>query len=206
MAFPGFLSRFGGWPRRGLVALCLLLAAVSATSEHRVASGPTVAVVVATRAVPAGSRLAAADLVVARWPRAVRPASAFTSTSAVVGQRAAGALAAGEALTPARVLGSGLTTGLADGLAAVPVPLADAGSAALVHPGDRADLIVAPTTSGDPPRLAASGILVIAVLPATSGSSGSQPAELVVAADQAQELQLAAAAGRGVFASVRSPP
>ena len=209
MALPdlhGILARINGWPRRLLTVLCLLLAAASALSAPKHASTATMDVVVASHPIAGGMVLATSDVTLARWPRAVRPASAFGATSAVLGRRSAGPIATGEALTPARVLGAGLTATLPPGFSAVPVPLTDAGSAALIQAGDYADLISVDANSAAAPAMVASQILVIAVVAASVNAVGGQPAELVVAANPAQALRLAAVAGRGVFATVRAPP
>jgi Flp pilus assembly protein CpaB len=205
MPFRDLLARFNGWPRKLLTLLCLLLAATSAVASRRHSSGSTaVPVVVAARPIAAGTVLAAKDVSLVQWPRSLRPPSAFRDTASVLGRRAAGAIAAGEGLTPTRLIGTGLTAGLAAGFSAVPVPLADAGSAALVRPGDFADLISSDADPGSQPTLVARQVLVIAVLPPTS--EGTQAGELVVAVDQAGELRLAAVAGHGLFATVRAPP
>jgi pilus assembly protein CpaB len=202
----GFLARINGWPRRLLTVLCLVLAAGSALSAPKHPSSATTGVVVASRAIAGGVVLSAADVTVAHWPRSLRPPSAFDATSAVLGRRVAGAIGAGEALTSARVLGTGLTASLATGFSAVPVPLTDTGSAALIQAGDYADLISVDANSEAPAVMVASQILVIAVVAASTNAVGGQPAELVVAANPAQALRIAAVAGRGVFATVRAPP
>ena len=188
MPFRDLLARLNGWPRKLLTLLCLLLAATSALAsrKHNSASA-AVPVVVAARTVAAGAVLVARDVSLAQWPRSLRPPSAFRDTASVLGRRAAGAIAAGEGLTPTRLIGTGLTAGLAAGFSAVPVPLADAGSAALVRPGDFADLISSAVDPGSQPTLVAKQVLVIAVLPAAG--VGGQPAELVVAVDMAGELR-----------------
>ena len=199
-------ARFNGWPRKLLTVLCLVLAGASAMSDRRNATSALVPVVVAAHTIAAGTVLGANDVSLGQWPPSVGPPSAFREIAAVLGRRAAGAIASGEGLTPTRLIGNALAAGLAAGFSAVPVPLMDAGSAALVRAGDFADLISSPADASAPPTMVARRVLVIAVLPASTGATGGQPAELVVAVDDADELRLAAVAGRGVFATVRAPP
>lgn len=199
------LGGLGGWPRRVLALGCVALAAASAVSAARTGASSRVPVAVASRAIAAGALVTPADVSIAQWPRDIRPPSAFGTSAAVVGQRSAGGIAAGEALTPSRLITSALTKGLAPGLSAVPVALADTGSAALIRIGDYVDLIAAAEGAAAPSALARQ-VLVLAVVAAATSGGLNQPAELVVAADETTSLRLAAFAGRGAFATVRAPP
>src|SRR5512140_3141100 len=95
------LPRLGLLPRLCAVGCCLLLALKSAATGARAGARPahappTAAVVVAARALPAGHVLRRADVRVRRWPVELRPVSARSDPSAVIGQRLTGPLAARE--------------------------------------------------------------------------------------------------------------
>jgi pilus assembly protein CpaB len=184
---------------------CLLLAALSATASERHPATSTTSIVVTKRAVAAGAVLVAADVSVANWPRAITPSGTVPDLATAIGRRTAGPLSAGEAITTTRLVSPALTSGLPPGLAAVAVSLANAGAAALIHAGDYADLIAAPTAGGSP-SIIAKQVRVLAVLPGMTDVTSGEPASLIVAVDQAEELALAAVTGAALFASVRPPP
>jgi Flp pilus assembly protein CpaB len=204
-------SRLAGWPRRVLALCCLLLAAVTGLSAHRAAparSGDPI--VVAARDLAAGARLGAGDVRLKPWPNDLRPAGALTRTGDAVGHRVAGPIRAGEALTPARLIGAGLTRGLSHDLRAVPVQVNGAG---LIQAGDSIDLLV-----GDPPDATGAGppaayvlaeaarVLAVTPGPTTDPDGGPAPLDIVVAVDRATSLKIAAAAGRALLATLRDPP
>jgi pilus assembly protein CpaB len=211
------LPRIGRWPRAALAAACALLAldsAVSARSTPPPRPHPTVgaAVIVAARDLPAGRRLTDRDVVVARWPRALVPVSAAQRVDTVVGRRLTSALARREAVTRTRLLGRDLTTGLAAGLVAVPVPLADPHAADLLHPGDHVDLLAAPRADGidivgprgssGPVTVVGSRLLVLAALPGGTASG----TELVVAANRQTAVRITQVSGSQTLAGVGVPP
>ena len=139
------LERLGRWPRLAAAGLCLLVAlalAVRAPGRRRLMH--LTRVVIATAHLPAGHVLRAGDLAVARWPAQLRPAGAAAAVDRLVGTRLAGPLGAREPVTPSRLLGADLTAGLAAGVVATTVSLADPGAADLVHAGDQVDLLATP--------------------------------------------------------------
>jgi pilus assembly protein CpaB len=208
------LPRFGRTPRLCAAGLCLILALASTMGAHaQHAAGPArrwVPVVVSTSDLPAGHRIAGADLRVARWPPSLRPAGARAAPGSLIGRRLAGSVTAGEPVTSARLLGNGLTTGLARGAVAAAVPLDDPRAADLVRPGDHLDLLETPrpgdsdTAPTGPPKVAtvASHALVLAVLPRTAEAD----AEVVLAVDRAAAVQVARDRAGQVFAVVADPP
>ncbi|MFN2561221.1 MAG: Flp pilus assembly protein CpaB [Jatrophihabitans sp.] len=208
------LPRFGRTPRLCAAGLCLILALASTMGAHaQRAAAPAprwVSVVVSTSDLPAGHRIAGADLRVARWPPSLRPAGARAAPGALIGRRLAGPVTAGEAVTSTRLLGNGLTTGLARGAVAAAVPLDDPRAADLVRPGDHLDLLETPrpgdsdTAPTGPPKVAtvASHALVLAVLPRTAEAD----AEVVLAVDRAAAVQIARDRAGQVFAVVADPP
>ena len=215
MSFSEIAARLRGWPRRVLALACLLLAVVTALSarHEKPPVGPDSAVLVAARDLAAGARLSSADVRVQAWPARLRPPAAQSRPAQVVGRRLAGPIRAGEAITGTRLAGSGLTAGLPPTLQAVPIQVTGAASLSLVHVGDSIDLLAGDSVPGDvpasrPARVLAQRVRVLAVaepLPDTSidGTDGSLG--LIVAVDRATALRIAAAAGRPVVATVRSP-
>jgi pilus assembly protein CpaB len=204
-------ARLGGWPRRVVALACLVLAAAVALAEHPAApaAGPvaTAPVVVAAVDLAGGAELRANLLRVTAWPTTLRPIGAFGHVADLIGRRLAGPARSGEAVTPTRLAGPGLTTGLPTGYVAAPAPIA-ASSIGLVHAGDRVDLMApaADEAPNDlPARLVADGVAVLAVLPPIeTGSPGA--GTLVVAADRATAARIAASASSTLIPLVRAPP
>ena len=193
---------------RRLLALILLTLGVVLAVSGRASSGsrhgadPTV---VAARPIATGTELTAADVRLEAWPRSIRPGGAFDASRAVVGKRTSSALESGEAITATRLVGSGLTTGLAPGLAAIPVAVADSGVLRLIHAGDRVDLLAAPVVDGaGDGDLLASSVLVLAAI-APTDTDAARSGTLVVAADRATELRLVSAGSRKVLPALRPP-
>lgn len=210
------LARIPRWPRLLAALTCLLLAGLSAVDAHA-RRGPAAAgvpVLVSTRSLAAGHRLAVGDLRVTRWPPVLRPPTGYARASPVLGRRLAGPVGPGEALTSERLVGASLTAGLPRGTAAVPVEIAQQAAADFVHPGDRIDLVAAPAADADPiagpgsaaaPNAAADtvarNVRVLAVLPA--GDAGTT---VVVATDQLTARRLARAGSTASFLPVGESP
>ncbi len=132
--------------RRGLAAALVGLAGWLVADAFLPDPAPVgVPVLVSVRELPAGHRVGASDLRVERWPEQIRPASALQEPDAAVDATLASGLGAGEAVTPSRLRGSGLLSGLPAGMVAAHVPLTDPGAAALAHAGDHVDLISSPS-------------------------------------------------------------
>lgn len=204
------VARLGAWPRRIAALACLILAAAVALAAHPAApaAGPvaTAPVVVAAADLASGTVLRAELLRVTAWPTAFRPTGAVARVSDLIGRRLAGPARSGEAVTPTRLAGPGLTVGLPAGYVAAPAPVATT-SIGLVHAGDRIDL-VAPAaddaTIDVPARLVADGVAVLAVLPPVeAGSSGT--GTVVVAADRPTAARIAASGSSVLIALVRAP-
>ena len=214
------LDRVGRWPRLALAGACLLMAGLTAAQDaQRPASATapvTVAVVVAARALPAGHTLRAVDLRVDRWPARCRPVDGASRVPALVGRRTAGPLAAGDAISPRRLVDAGLTAGLLPGTVAVPVDL-DADVRGLVGVGALVDLVaVASPDSVDPsaPRArtaaqtVAQGVLVLALLlPGTDArGAGAAISRVVLAVDRATALRIAGLRATRMFTIVLDAP
>ncbi|GAB3483811.1 SAF domain-containing protein [Amycolatopsis cihanbeyliensis] len=125
--------------RRALAVLLLVAAgtlAVYPTSADGGDEGlPTV---VSARDLPSGGTLRPADLRVATVPADLRPHGALSVPEAAAGRVLTGAARAGEPITDARLMDPAST---APGTSTVPVRLADAGVAELLHSGRRVDVV-----------------------------------------------------------------
>lgn len=172
VAGPGRRAR---WRRRVLrrVLSALLAAAAVAlvVTELRPPAPPTVTVLVATRAVPAGSVLAPPDLRAAPVPADVIQPGALTIVSDAVGRRIGSALASGETVTAARLVPRGAADGLPRGRVAVHVVAADPAAVDLLVPGVGAR--VYPASGGAPLAVAAQ---VLATDPPGDGPDALGPA------------------------------
>ncbi len=151
--------------RRGLLAAGLTAGAVATALPHLAPAPPEgVVVLAAGRDLDAGTPLTDDDVVRLSLPLAARPEGVLTSLPA--GARVAGRVRRGEALTDARLLGAGLLGGATGdaGLVATPVRLADPAEAALLHAGDRIDVLAAAADGRqESAPLAAADVLVLAV-------------------------------------------
>jgi Flp pilus assembly protein CpaB len=199
-------SRLLARARLVLAAVLLALAGLTAMSRAGPAAveAGSVRVLVASRDLPGGAVLTAADVRPVTLPAAAVPAGALPPEETVAGRVLAGAVRRGEPLTDARVVGAGLAR-LAGGpgAAAVPVRLADPGVAALVRPGDRID-VVAVTESGQTSVIAA-GVPVLAV-PQAPETSPADGALIVLAVPEYLAPRLIAAALNARLAITLRPP
>lgn len=215
LRWSGRLSTLAGWPRRAAALLCLALAAWSALAgrstpapEHRST------VVVAERALQPGHLLAAADLLVARWPDALVPGSAIHDLSHAVGHTVAAAMTRGEPLTAARLLDTGMSAALAPGQVALTIGLAGDNQASILQAGALVDVYAAgsdtayiannplPQSTGRP---LGTNLRVLAVLPASNDPPGGGGPSLVLAADRTTASRLADARAGQFLASLVAP-
>jgi Flp pilus assembly protein CpaB len=208
-------ARLAGWPRRVVIGVLLVVAAVLAVRPDgaqapAAAVGATEHVVVAARDLAAGTELAAADLRIVSMPVGIVPSGSSPRAAGLIGRIAAAAIRRGEALTDARVVGPGLTAGLGPGeSAAVPVRIADPDAAALVRVGDRVDVLGTPVAPDGTQATAsetvtvASAVRVLAVLRSRDPADGIV---LVLATGEAAARTLAGAAVRHrLTVNVRPP-
>lgn len=200
------LRRFLDRRRRTLAAVLLCLAAGAAVHELTPPSAAMAPVAVAARDLAGGATVSGGDLRVYRLPADAVPQGASSDPSRLVGQRLAGPVRGGEAITDAGLVGPGLLAGTAQGTAAVPVRVADPASLQLLRPGQLVDVMLAADAGGGPgtgTTLAAQVPVLWAGAPGGAGSAGpwlgSQDAEglLVVAARPDQALRVAGASARG---------
>jgi len=191
---------------RALVAGALtatgVLAALPALAPS---AGPSVLVVAAAHDLQPGHPLTAGDLTTVALPQDLVPAGALTTVAAALGHAAAGAVRRGEPLTDVRLLGAGLLQGA--GLVAAPVRLADPAALALLHAGDRVDVLAAPTSAEGAATRAvtvAAGVRVLAV-PGVKDDAGDGGL-VVLAATPATAARLAAAAVGARLSVTLLPP
>ena len=176
---------------RALLAGGLTAAAVAAALPTVAPDPPpTVVVVAAARDLAAGSRLTRTDLALVSLPRSVAPQGILTSESTALGRAVASRVRRGEPLTDVRLLGSGLVED--PRTVATPVRLADPATAALLHAGDRVDVLATPSDArlGATARTVAEGLRVLAV-PSADDTEG---ALVVLAAPPEVAARLAGAA------------
>jgi Flp pilus assembly protein CpaB len=187
------LQRFARRHRALLAGLLTAAAVLSVLPLLAPTAGPVVRVVAAARDLAPGTPLTEDDLTVVALPRSLAPDGSVLDATTAVGRAVTSAVRRGEPLTDVRLLGSGLLQ--TAGLVAAPVRLADTATVALLHAGDRVDVLAAPTSADSPAGSAvtvAHGVLVLAV---PGGEDTNAEGGLVVlAATPTTAARLAAAA------------
>jgi Flp pilus assembly protein CpaB len=185
-----------------LTLSALVLALRPSPSPVVSAQEATVPVVVAARDLLAGAVLTAADLTTADYPAAAAPAGVVGDAGALLRRVLAGGVRTREPITDARLVGPGVTALLPAGQVAAPVRLADLAVAALVHTGDRVDVLA--TAAGAPTaELVAEGALVVAATGADEQAGGGL---LLLAVDDGTAARLAAAATSATLTVTLPPP
>lgn len=191
--------------RRVLAAACAAAAAAAALDILAPPPPDLVAVLVASRDLPAGTALATGDLTARSVPRDVAPDGVLRPGAAVLGRTVTGAVRRGEPLTDVRLLGPAMLATASPGAVAVAIRLADPDSTSLVRPGDRVDVLAAPLDAEG-----ASAVSVVAeralVLAVPAGTTAGDGAVVVVAVPSATARRLAgAAAAARLSIAVRGP-
>jgi Flp pilus assembly protein CpaB len=173
-----------------LTVLALVMALRPSPAPGGAAASAAVTVAVSAGDLPAGTTLTADDLTTTRYPPGAAPAGVVAQPETLVGRVLAGSVRVREPITDARLVGPGLTSQLPDGQVAAPVRLADLAVAALVHTGDRVDVLATPAEAATA-EVVAEGALVVA----TAGADDDAGAGLLLlAVDDATAARLAAAA------------
>jgi Flp pilus assembly protein CpaB len=159
----------------------------------------------AARDLPAGTALAAADLMPVKIPPQMVHPGTVTGAGEATGMQLAAPLRKGQLLTDSQLLGPGLLTGSPPGSAAVPLRMADPSSIQLVSPGQLVNVVLTGATGYDqssPSEVLAASVPVLW----TSGQGGKTgqwlgTAEtdglIVVAAAPDQAARLAGASTQG---------
>jgi Flp pilus assembly protein CpaB len=179
--------------RRWLAAVCVGLAVAAGLNAVTAPPAPTVSVLAAARDLPAGTVVAAEDLIGVRLPPHALPVGLVDDPT---GRMLASPLRRGEQVTDARLVGQSLLSGY-PGVTAVPVRLPDPGVLALLRVGDRIDLL-ATDPEGGGTRIVAHEAVVIAI-PSTevnATASGLPGALVVIGTTPAQAGQVADSAVR----------
>jgi Flp pilus assembly protein CpaB len=179
---------------RRLVAAGLAAGAVAVGIGAAAPTAPQrVAVLAAAHDLSAGKHLGSHDLTTVRLRRGAVPAGALRPGTQVAGRVLASPLRRRELLTDVRLLGPGLLAhvGAADAVA-VPVRLADATTAHLLHSGDRVDVLAADPEpragDGSPARVVARDLRVLTVPPAAANPGGGALVLLAASPDVAATL------------------
>ena len=185
-----------------LTLLALVLALRPAAAPAAAGGDESVLVAVAARDLPAGTVLTAADLTAARYPADVTPAGVPGDPEDLRSRVLAGSVRAREPITDARLVGPGIVSLLAEGQVAAPVRLADLAVAALVHTGDRVDVLATSADAASAEVIAASALVV-----ATTEADGESGAGLLLlGVDGGTAARLAAAATSATLTVTLPPP
>jgi Flp pilus assembly protein CpaB len=161
------------WHRRKLAVLAALATVLTGLAAAAPEGPPTLSVVRATHEVPGGTRLAAADLELARVVADDAPRGALTELAGAVDHLLAAPVAEGQIITPAA-----LTTaraGTSRGRVIAPLRLADADLVELLRPGDHVDVIAADPQS-DQADVVAHSVRVVTVPRASEPAQSSETA------------------------------
>jgi len=198
---PGFGSRWrelrraASWHRRLLAAGLAAGAVAAGLQVLEPPPAPTTSVLAAARDLTAGVALTATDIVTVALPAAALPAGYLMPGADVVGRTVASPVRAGETITDVRLVGPALVGGLAPGLVAAPVRVADAAMVALVRPGDRVDVLATLITGdGTEPTEVVGGDLLVIVVPEAGGTTGYSDGALIVVATTPTTARALAAA------------
>lgn len=194
-----------GRNRRLAIALLLCLAAGIAVHQLTPPPADTATALAAARDLPAGTALAAADLMPVKIPPQLVNPGSIIDAGLATGKQLAGPLRKGQLLTDSQLLGPGLLTGTPPGSAAVPLRMADPSSIQLVSPGQLVNVVLTGANGYDqtsPSEVLAASVPVLW----TSGQGGKTgqwlgTAEtdglIVVAAAPEQAARLAGASTQG---------
>ena len=195
------LTRAVSWHRRGLAAVAAAVAVLALWSAVRPAAPATRAVVVARHTLVAGAPLTEADIELRALPLTALPDRAVQDVGAVLGRTAAAGLTTGSVLTEASVVAP--RTHSRPGVVTAPVRVRDADVLALLHPGDRVD-VLSTDTDGRATVIARSAVVVVVPQAGDGGAFGSDKADLLlVEVGDAEASRVAAAGGQEVTVMLR---
>lgn len=181
-SLPGWQKRL--YARRAIAAALLVLAGVLALRDGEDGTP----VVVAAREIPAGARLAAADLRVVGMPPSLVPEGALRSPDAATGRTLTAPAAPGEAITDGRVLSPRTTS---DDSRAVALHPADDSVTAALRSGDVVDVLAVPRDGSLPHRVVARDAVV--VLAAGEAVRGARNPVVLVSLPESAAADVAAA-------------
>lgn len=176
------------WHRRGFATLLAGLAVLALGTALAPPAGETVSVLVAARAVPAGTTLGSDDLAVAQYPPGLAPPGALTSMDDAVGRVIATGASEAMPIDPATLVG---VKAKRPGEVLVSLHFPDDGSRSLIQVGSLINVYAAQPSGGS--TLVASRLRIVSITPKGSNSltgSSDSGLGLVIAAnpDQAKAL------------------
>lgn len=178
--------------RRLLAALFAAVAAALALSTaHNHPAG--VRVLVASRDLSSGTVLRRADVMERSFPPGTVPSGTLHRAE---GRVLSAPMRRGEPLTDTRIATGTLPLAHDPAAVAVPIRLADAAVAHLLHPGDRVDVLAARADTPVPARTVASAVPVIAVPRPNPDSDDGALIVVQTGRDQAASLARASADSR----------
>lgn len=194
-----------------LTVLIALVGAVVVVDAVRPAPEPTVPVLVAARALDAGTELTAGDVRAARWPERLAPESppGRERPEDLAGRTLAVAVPAGMPLADGVLAAEEWWQDAPPGAVAAAVRLSDPELAGLLRVGDRVDVYAAAVDGGEAERVARRALVLAG--PATSESSaggllgGAAPSAsglVLLAVSSSEAAVLAGHAGSGVLSAV----
>lgn len=186
--------------RRLLAAVC---AAVAVAAGLQSAAGPpaaTTPVLTASRDIPGGAVVHAADLATAAFAPDSVPSGVLTSSALAVGRTTSTPVREGEPLTDVRLVAGSILEGY-PGAVAAPVRIGDPGAVGLLRIGDRVDVIAADPQGGDA-VVVASNAAVIAIPEQADTNASMVSGGLIVLAIPDGTARSIAAAGVSSFLSV----
>jgi Flp pilus assembly protein CpaB len=166
-----------------------------------------VTVAVAARDLAPGTALRTDDLRIAAFPVGLAPRGVAADAGRLRGRVLAAGVRYGEPVTDVRLVGTGLTALLDPGQVAAPVRPADLAVTALVHAGDRVDVLATPPDVTHA-ELIAQRALVLAAPSARPGGSepggapGGDPGGLLLLAVDGETAARLAAASAGATLTV----
>ncbi|HEY2173538.1 MAG TPA: SAF domain-containing protein [Mycobacteriales bacterium] len=204
------VSRLARWPRRllalGLLGGAALLAARAHAPDPPTRPVPTLTVLVAARDLAAGRLLSAAAVRPETLPRAAAPHGVLRPGDRISGRRLAAPVRQGEPLTDVRFADAAPATAAhGPGTVSVPVRLADADTAALLHPGDRVDVLAVPAGAESGPATVIARDLPVVTVPRPRAASATDGALVVLAAPEPVAGLLAGAAADRVTVALHPP-
>ena len=186
--------------RRPLAAVAAALSVLVGFQAAAPPAAPTRSLLTASRDLPGGVVVGAADLAPRPFSVGSAPDGVLTDPHAAVGRTTTGPIRAGEPITDVRLVSGSLLDGY-PGRVAAPVRIGDPGAVALLRIGDRVDVIAADPQGRSEPTLVADDAPVVA-LPRTGDTPVASGGLVVLAVDPETAQALAAAAVTGYLSVV----
>lgn len=187
------LRRAFRWHRRTFAAVFVAVAVLAGLNALTARAGPGTAVVIAVRAIPGGTTVAADDLAVVRVPADFVAEGAYSAIGDLLGRTTVVDVPARGMLTPSALLGA--EGQVAAGLLALPVRFGETSAVALLRVGSRVD-VLGPTAEGSEFGVVAADVRVVA-LPSSGGDGllgGSESPLVLLEVTSAQAARISAAA------------